>query len=348
MDTSSIVFPLSTNIKSFQRWGDNDISKRIKQSLILYDKVILETGTYKLEGKDAVLQGYTPWNAVNTKEQVLKEIQWAQTNDEDMFITHRARILGDFFVDAHKYKVNKEDYFIADFRTLDITSELESGKYGHPDFIEYLDINRYGDHYEQVNFRTKRDMADNDFAETVKRTLGTLPAFAFLNNLNDSLLISSKTDMTVAVDSIYSNLLALKSKSQIGRQFSMLEKLTETAIFPDFAELSLEKIIQLRKDKALTSFRLKVLELSQKLKSGDFDVKDIFAHDLMKEIWEFAPSKKGVIINAFMGVFSNVPLPAVGGLSSIHDLAKEVSNYQKFSSHWLSFVLKAKEFERKS
>ena len=60
METSSIIFPLSTNIKSFQRWGDNDISKRIKQSLILYDKVILETGTYKLEGKDAVLQGFTP------------------------------------------------------------------------------------------------------------------------------------------------------------------------------------------------------------------------------------------------------------------------------------------------
>ena len=165
--------------------------------------------------------------------------------------------------------------------------------------------------------------------ETVKRTLGTLPAIAFLNNLNDSLLISSKTDITVGVDSIYSNLLALKTKSQIGRQFSVLEKLAETAIFPDFSELSLEQIIKLRKDKALTSFRTKVLELSQKLKTGDFDIKDVFAHDLMKEIWEFAPSKKGVILNAFMGVFSNIPLPVVGGLSSIHDLAKEVSQLSK-------------------
>ena len=52
---------------------------------------------------------------------MLKEIQWVQINNEDMFISHKARILGDFFVDAHKYKVKKEDYFIADFRTLDIT-----------------------------------------------------------------------------------------------------------------------------------------------------------------------------------------------------------------------------------
>ncbi len=227
-------------------------------------------------------------------------------------------------------------------------SEIESGKFGKPDFIEYLDINRFSDHYEQVTFRTERDMADNDFAETVKRTLGTLPAIAFLNNLNDSLLISSKTDITVGVDSIYSNLLALKTKSQIGRQFSVLEKLAETAIFPDFSELSLEQIIKLRKDKALTSFRTKVLELSQKLKTGDFDIKDVFAQDLLKEIWEFAPSKKGVILSAFMGAFSNIPLSVVGGLSSIHDLAKEVINYRKFSSHWLSFVLKAKDFERKS
>ncbi len=98
MVTSSIIFPLSTNIKSFQRWGDNDISKRIKQSLILYDKVMFETGTYKLEGKDAVLQGFTPWGEFNTKEQVLNEIQRVQINNEDMFITHRARILGVFLL----------------------------------------------------------------------------------------------------------------------------------------------------------------------------------------------------------------------------------------------------------
>jgi hypothetical protein len=347
MQMSGIVFPLSTNIKSFQRCGDNDISKRIKQSLILYDKVILETGTYKLEGKDAVFQGYDPWGVVNTKEHVLNEIQRVETTSEDLYITHRTRIVGDFFVDAHKYKVNKEDYFIADFRTLDIMSKIESGSFGKIDFIEYLDINRYSDHLEQVRFRTERDMGDTVFAETVKRTLGTLPAYAFLNNLNDSLLISSKTDMTVAVDSIYSNLLAIKSKSQIGMQFSLLEKLAETAIFPDFGEMSLEKIIELRKDKALVSFRMKVSELSQKLKSGDSNVKDIFAQDFLKEIWEFAPSKKGVILNAFMGGFSNIPLPAIGALSSIHDLAKEVNDYRNFSSHWVSFVFKAKEFERK-
>ena len=43
---SRILFPLRTNIKSLQRWGKNDISERIKQSIILYDEIIVETGTY--------------------------------------------------------------------------------------------------------------------------------------------------------------------------------------------------------------------------------------------------------------------------------------------------------------
>jgi hypothetical protein len=346
MQMNCIVFPLSTNIKSFQPWGDNDISKRIKQSLILYDKIILETGTYTCEGKDALIQGYAPWDAVNTKESVLEQIRRADTN-EDMYITHRARILGDFFVDARKYKVDRKDFFIADFRTLKLISEIESGSYGKIDFLEYLDIYRYDDHLEHVRDNTKRDLADSKFAEIVRKTHGVFPAYVFLDNLNDSLAISNKTGMPVAVDSIYSALLKLKTKSLIGKQFSLLEKLVKTVVFPDFGKLRLEEILELRKDKALVSFRSLISDLSIRLKSGDLNVEELFAQEFWKEIWELAPSKNGIVLNVFLGVLSNTPCSALGSLTSVYEIAREFSHYRKFSSHWVSFVWKAKRLESK-
>ena len=301
MEINRIIFPLSTNIKSFQPWGDNDISKRIKQSLILYDKIMLETGTYTCEGKNALIQGYAPWDASNTKESVLEKIQRVDNVKEDMYITHRARILGDFFVDAHKYKVDRKDIFIADFRTLELISEIESGNFGKIDFLEYLDIYRNYSHFEQINNNTKRDLSDSKFAEIVRKTHGAFPAHVFLNNLNDSLAISHKTGLPVTVDSIYSALLKLKTKSMISKQFSVLEKLAKTIIFPDFGKLRLEEILELRKDKALVSFRSLISDLSTRLKSGDLNIEDFFAQELLKEIWELAPSKKGVALNAFFG-----------------------------------------------
>jgi hypothetical protein len=347
MQINGVIFPLSTNIKSFQPWGDNDISKRIKQSLILYDKIILETGTYTCDGKDALIQGYAPWGANNTKESVLEKIQRVDTVKEDMYITHRARILGDFFVDAHKYKVDKKDIFIADFRTLELISEIESGNYGKIDFLEYLDIYRYDNHFEHIKNNTNRDLADSKFAEIVRKTHGAFPAYVFLNNLNDSLAISHKTGLPVTVDSIYSALLKLKTKSLISKQFSVLKKLEKTIIFPDFGNLRLEEILELRKDKALVSFRSLISDLSMRLKSGDLNFEEFFAQELLKEIWEFVPNKKGVALSAFLGVLSNAPCSAVGSLTSIYEIGREFKHYRKFSSHWLSFVLKAKKLERK-
>jgi len=41
-----------------QSWGDNDISKRIKQSFVLYDEVIFEAGTFRFSGAEGfVLEG---------------------------------------------------------------------------------------------------------------------------------------------------------------------------------------------------------------------------------------------------------------------------------------------------
>ena len=206
--------------------------------------------------------------------------------------------------------------------------------------MEYLDINRYGDYLEKVNQNTSKDLSDQKFAEAARQGYGQMPTIVFLNNLNDSLAISHALNAPVTVDSIYTSLLSLKTKCRIGRQFSVLERLSQIGV-PDFSELSLEQVIDLRKDKALTSFRNLISTLSSRLQSeNDFNLEAFFTQELLKQIKELAPSRKRIALSAFLGALSKVPCPLVGEVKTIADVGKKLKEYCDFSSNWVSFVLK--------
>lgn len=337
---TSIIFPLATNIKSLQRWGDNDISRRIKQSLILYDEITLETGTYNFQGaNEFVLQGFETWEK-NSKEGIMEKLSQVENKTEDGFI----RVFdGKTQVEKRKYKVEKKDTYIADYRTVDVISELDSGRYGRPDFLGYLYVSRNGGYWERVRQNTAKDLSDTKFAETVAGIHGRMPAIIFLNNLNDSLALSHALKSPVAVDSIYASLLKLKTKCKIGMQYTVLERLSQIGI-PDFGDLSLERILELRKDKALASFRKLIAELSIKLQSqADLNVEAIITQKLLKEIAELAPSRKRIAFNAFLGALSNLPFPLIGNTTTIAEIGKGLKKYKDFSSNWVSFILKATE-----
>jgi hypothetical protein len=346
---ASIVFPLATNIRSLQRWGANDISKRIKQSLILYDKVIIETGTYDFQGANGfVLQGYEPWSQENSKEIILGKLNHAESKEYGYLKIIDGKTIGEgkMPVEKRRYRVEKKDWYIADFRTVDVIAEIESGSYGKIDFLGYLDIHREKAHLEKINNYTVRDLSDKDFAEAVRETHGRMPTVAFLNNINDSLAISHAMNMPVAVDSVYASILKLKTKCLIGFQFSVLERLARSLWLPDFGDLSLEKILELRKDKALTSFRNKISTLSSKLQlENNLNVEGLFNQEILKQIRELAPSKKRIIVNAFVGALSKVPCPFIGEVKTITDMGKQIKQYRDFSSNWLSFILKANELK---
>jgi len=331
----SIIFPLATNTKSLQRWGDNDISKRIKQSLILYDKIIIETGTFSFQGGNCVVQGYEPWDA-DSKESILGRMEQIEKREHG-YITV---IDGKTRLEKYKYRVEKENTYIADFRTVDIISEIDSGSYGKVDFLEYLDINRFGDYKEIIRQNTTKDLSDREFSEAVARTHGRMPTIAFLDNLNDSLAISHAMSLPVTVDSIYASLLRLKTKCRMGLQFSVLERLSKIGV-PDFSDLTLEKILDLRKDKALASFRNLISTLSSRLQSeNNLNVEALFTQELLKQMRELAPNKKRIALTIFLGALSNVPCPFIGAATTVADIGKELKEYHDFSSNWLSFLLK--------
>ena len=99
---SSVIFPLRTNIKSLQKWGDNDITRRIKQSAILYDNVIFEAGTYRFSAAEKfVKQGFEPWSEKNSKDSILVELKKIENREEKGYIT-----IFDGKTKAEKYKLS--------------------------------------------------------------------------------------------------------------------------------------------------------------------------------------------------------------------------------------------------
>jgi len=342
---SSILFPLRTNIKSLQRWGPNyDISARIKQSMILYDEVILETGTYLYSKSDRfVLHDFDQWNEENTKGNVLKRMEEIEKKQGESYITV---IDGKTGAEKSKYKVEKQDRFVADYRTVDVLSEIESESYGKEgEFLKYAYVLRKKKHRDSINLINKKDLENRKFAETARRIYGDIPLVGLLSNLNDSLALSHLFKMPITVDVLHAPLLKIKAKSKIGLEFSILDRLAEMRI-PDFSTLNLDNLLELRKDKAINSFRELIGKINSQLQSeSTYGIDQLFMKELLEEIKEVVPTRRNIALEASLGTLSLIPVPLIGIATTIFDVGKELKEYKDFATNWLSFVLKARELD---
>ncbi len=298
---STILFPLRTNINSLQKWGDAyDISARIKQSMILYDEVILEAGTFRYSGSDRfVLSGYEPWSKSNTKDDVLRKMKEVEMRSEEGFITV---IDGKTRVEKYRYKVEKKDEFLADYRTVDVLSEAESGSYGkETDFLKYAYIKRKENHKDTITQNTLKDLANKEFAETARKIYGEMPLVGLLNNLNDSLALSHSLKTPITVDTMHVPLLRSKANYEIGLGFAILDKLAQMFV-PDFSMLDLDSLLQLRKNKAIEDFRKVIMKMNTQLQTENVtgienlskNIENFFKQELLDKIKELAPSRRNV------------------------------------------------------
>jgi len=338
---SSIIFPLRTNIKSFQKWGDNfDISRRIKQSIIIFDEIILEAGTFKSTfSEEIAFEGFEPWSKSNTRESALKEIEKIENRPDESYITH---FDGKTQNVMHKWKVYKRDEFFADYRTIDLVAEIESGSYGKKiDFIKYAIVLREEDHDEELHKNIDKNLRNNEFAKIAQKIYGNMALIQLLRNLNDSLALSQVFKSPVTVDAIHAPLLRAKAEYEIGKTFSLLDRLSEIDM-PNFGNLDLDKLLQLRKDKSIRSFRNWIQTMSSKLQSDHTnEIDTLVIKELLKEIKEIAPDKKGICIEAALGGLSSIPIPFVSIITTFVDVGKELKKYDDFSKSWLSFILRS-------
>ena len=312
--------------------------------MILYDEVIVETGTYDFQGAEEFpLEGFQPWGELNTKEEVLGKIEKIENDQEQKCIRVFDRIT---HAEKYKFEVEKKNIFLADFRTADIISEIESSSYGKEvDFFKYLYVNKEPAHWEEVKKNSMKDLADVAFAEEVVKTHGKLPAIMFLNNLNDSLVISHRLNMPVAIDAIYSPMLRQRTKAQLSSNFTVLDRLSRVGV-PDFSDHSLDELLDLRKDKGLKSFRNLISTFSSSLQSnGDVNIEEKFFDEMFIVNKEFAPNKKKLALDISSGILSFAPYIVANIGTTIADVGKGLTEYRNYSKTWVSFIHNAKKLD---
>jgi hypothetical protein len=333
---------LRTNIKSLQRWGNNyDISGRIKESIVLYDQIFLEAGTFTCTYSEMALEHFTPWNEENTKDNILKELEKAERMPDEGYITV---LDGKTHAEKYKYRSTREEQFIADYRTVDILSEIENSSFGKDmNFIKYALVVEGKKHKELLEKNLKEDLSNPAFVETASKTYGKIQLMRMLNNLNDSLALSQAFGMPIAIDAMHSPLLRAKTQQKFGLDFTVLERLCQIVV-PDFSKMDLESLLELRKDNAIESFRGLISRIGSKLQSDkETEIDELLVEEMMKEIKEIAPNNKRFILDASLGALSFVPLPLVSIGTTVTGLGKEFKEIKDFSKNWLSFILRTTE-----
>ena len=211
------------------------------------------------------------------------------------------------------------------------------------DFFKYAMINRTDAHWNKIRQNALKDLGDRLFSEQAERIHGKMPMVTLLNNLNDSLALSQLFKMPVSIDSIYGPMLEQRTKAQMRKQFTILDRLSQIGV-PDFSDLSLDKLLELRKHKALRSFRNLISGLSLKLQTEkDVNIEALFAQELLNLNKELHPTRKKLILEGSLGVLSFIPCLLANVVMTIADIAKDVKEYRDYSKNWLSFIQKAKE-----
>ncbi|MHA2401687.1 MAG: hypothetical protein ACXADH_01750 [Candidatus Kariarchaeaceae archaeon] len=306
--------------------------------MLLYDDVILEAGTYRFSGSSGfVLEDYVPWSEENSFEKVVQDIEQVEHRDEAGYITW---IDGTTGLEKNKFKVEKKDEFIADFRVIDLMSEIKSGSYGKElKFIKYAMFNRNDRYWDEISKNVSSDLGNTEFAALARDTYGAMPTVGLLRNLNDTLALSQIFKTPVTLDKTFNPLLKYATQGQQSLVYSVLDRLAECHL-PDFSQFSLDHILTLRQDKALESFRTLIHTISAELQTGNAgNVDAIYNQELWKELGEIAPKGRDIVLEIGLGAISFIPI--IGNVATVADIGKEIQKFNDFSKHWLSFILHA-------
>ena len=156
---------------------------------------------------DMVMEDFVPWTEENTREEFLKQLDETEKMPNEGYITV---FDGKTYAEKGKIKTrsNRKEYFLADYRTVDVISQTANGSFGKDvDFIKYALYVRDKKYEDSLNNNVSRDLSNSEFAETASKTYGKLPLIRMLHNLNDSLALSQAFGNPVTVDTMHSPLL---------------------------------------------------------------------------------------------------------------------------------------------
>ncbi len=333
---NNIYFPLRSNLSFFeQKTNQPYLVLRIKQSILMYENIIFESGGYILthNNRSAIDLNIPP-------DQIGKE----------MFKIPEEQ--------SGKYGV-----YIKDDKTgkqIDIIKPGPKNKMFTVSFQNFLNnIGIQDEDFIQLKWIELSQDGKNKINELVnlnEKFMNYIPGDSvfkkyILRNFYHSIILSNYLNTPMMIDNLHDNLLKNIMSNTIkisDNRIQILKRIFDLLEIniPDFSTMEINEILTLRKDKLFIKFRNKLLEINNYLtqneisKFNESEIDKLFIRELLQEINEITPKRKKIVVKAFLGCTSLIP--TVGSIPTMISLVKDIDEYNKFNNNWLAFIFKYK------
>jgi hypothetical protein len=339
MDLNRVYFPLRSNVGWFRSLDLREqMTSRVKESLLVHDELIIEDGTFVVNILDeGGMQNM--WLPPGMLPQELRtvEVQDLRPDTVTTWLGNEGEIPNEVVLHGRASLRFKIDYYNI-FRGLDLSSY---------DFIKVRviqDLDLPGEakqiiHHNAFEDRTRFQQLE---ANTWLRDL-------VINNLNRDLVVASLLGSGIVLDSRHGDLLRRKHANAPSRDpnTAVVRHLISVAA-PNFADMPLEQVIEVRHDRLWTDFRAFVSAVVAEVTTDPDVLSDPRAFDeavarkieraLFEELQKRYPRKRNLVIDLGLGLAGLSPWLSIP--TTLADIAKSVYQYWGGKGGWHAFLMK--------
>ncbi len=343
-ELSRVYFPLRSNVGWFVTLDlRKEISNRVKESLLINDELLIEDGTFLVDILDH--SGSTSqWLPPGMLPQEFRTVEVQDLKPETITLTmgDEGEMPTDVVMHGMASIRFKIDYY-GIFKGLD----LSSYDFIKPIIVHDLDIPPEAKQVIQHNtFMDKMKFEDIETNKWLRDLV--------INNLNRDIVVSSMLGTGVVLDSRHGELLRRKHRAATGKdergrneEAVVVRHLLQVAA-PDFSEMPIEQVIELRNDRLWMDFRAFVREVISDVKTNSDVLTDQRAFDeaihlkvdraLFEAIKKQNPTGLSLIIDLGLGALGLIN--ALGIPATIAGAAKSGYQYWQGKQGWHAFLMK--------
>jgi hypothetical protein len=341
MDSSKVYFPLRSNVGWFRSPDLREqMTNRVKESLLVHDELIIEDGTFLVDILDegGMQAPYLPPGFLPQEYRTV-EFQDMEPRTVTTLMGAEGEIPTDVVLHGKASVRFKIDYYNI-FKGLDLSSY---------DFIKMQVV-----HDLSIPLDARQLIQNNAFLDRTRFQDFEVNSWLrdlVINSLNRDVVVSSLLGAGVVLDPRHAELLSRKesksSGSKVHENTAVVRHLLSVGV-PDFDTMPLEQVIEVRHDKLWVSFRAFVREVVTDVTADPEVLSDTRAFDeavarrversLFEELQRKYPTKRTLIVDLGLGLLGLVP-----GLSmptTLAGAAKSIHQYWGGKGGWHAFLMK--------
>lgn len=333
--SSSFWFPLRTNVSYFaDRSNYLTLQSRVKEALILFDKVLFQGGDYKLY--------------VGEKNHIEIYMPYGEPHEEGVKFTERSK--GAPFSLAFRPSTAKPKD--PDLVLVDDTIWVEYGSQYHNLYKELIsfgieDIDLIDIDLNSEGKKIANELAEIDLARIALYEMNELLGRRLVINLNHDLILQSELRLPSSIDGIHASLLTKKLANMM-KFFRVPGFIALDTCVPNFSSLHWDHIAELRHDPSIHEFRREISGIEKGIvdslgKASEADVRQLInehlTDELLLEIKNLRPTKGKILGDISIDLMACL-VPPVGYFKSTFDAVGEMVDLYKSSRSWITMLMK--------